>query len=167
MTSHDLRCPACNAHVRPDADWCTLCYTDLRVPPEAPEAPEAPVAAEAETAPGVEAPDGESPVDPATVPEQAGGQATGRHGKHARAATSYVNAMLDGKATPHDQAEEAAIEARADEMLAMLAADNANALGPLAERLRTTQSRVVAGLIGVVAVSLVGWLVMTVLGQFL
>jgi hypothetical protein len=34
-TSPELRCPGCQALIRPDADWCTLCYADLRaVPPE-------------------------------------------------------------------------------------------------------------------------------------
>lgn len=40
------RCPQCSATVRPDADWCTLCYADLRpAPPPAPEPAPEPVAA--------------------------------------------------------------------------------------------------------------------------
>ena len=31
--STDPRCPRCAAHVRVGADWCTLCYTDLRPAP--------------------------------------------------------------------------------------------------------------------------------------
>lgn len=33
-TSPDLRCPGCAAQTRPDARWCTLCYSDLRSPAE-------------------------------------------------------------------------------------------------------------------------------------
>jgi tetrahydromethanopterin S-methyltransferase subunit F len=28
------RCPGCSASVRPDAQWCSLCYRDLRSAPE-------------------------------------------------------------------------------------------------------------------------------------
>lgn len=30
----DARCPRCSAALRPGAPWCTLCYADLRPPPE-------------------------------------------------------------------------------------------------------------------------------------
>ena len=33
------RCPKCAAAVRKDADWCTLCYADLRPAPEPPPPP--------------------------------------------------------------------------------------------------------------------------------
>jgi RNA polymerase subunit RPABC4/transcription elongation factor Spt4 len=33
------RCPACSAAVRPDAQWCSLCYFDLR-PPRAEQPPQ-------------------------------------------------------------------------------------------------------------------------------
>lgn len=36
MTSVDLHCPSCQALVKAGADWCTLCYADLR-PAPAPE----------------------------------------------------------------------------------------------------------------------------------
>jgi hypothetical protein len=42
------RCPKCAAAVRKDADWCTLCYADLRPAPAPPPViPAAPVAAPA------------------------------------------------------------------------------------------------------------------------
>ena len=37
------RCPACGAAVRASADWCTLCYADLRPAPPPPEPVAAPV----------------------------------------------------------------------------------------------------------------------------
>ena len=35
-TSDDLRCPHCAAHVTAAAEWCTLCYADLRTPVQPP-----------------------------------------------------------------------------------------------------------------------------------
>ena len=156
-TSHDLRCPQCSAQTSPGADWCTLCFADLR-PKEMREAPAVPPAAEA--VPGTE-PAVDAAVGAALEPAARG------NGKHARAATTYDDTALTAvpAVTPRDPAETAEIEARADEMLAILAADNRNRLGPVAERLTTTHSRIVAGLIGLVGVSLLGWLVMTVLGH--
>ena len=153
-TSHDLRCPQCSAQTSPGADWCTLCFADLR-PPAAQEAPAEPAAVEA-------VPDADPTVADPTLEQVGGG-----NGKHARAATTYDDAALTAvpALTRRDPAETAEIEARADEMLAILAAANRNSLGPVAERLTTTHSRIVAGLIGLVGVSLLGWLVMTVLGH--
>jgi hypothetical protein len=162
MTSQDLRCPQCSAHVSPGADWCTLCFADLRVPPVAEAAPEVEVAAEVE-------PDVGPAAVPALVSQQADEQVGGR-GKHARsaahAATSYDEATSYRAATPRDEAEAAALDARANEMLAILAAESSNPLGPLATRLESTSSRVVACVVGLVALVLVGLLVMTVLGHF-
>jgi hypothetical protein len=165
MTSNDLRCPQCSAHVSPGADWCTLCFVDLRVPPVAEVAEVAEIAPEAEP-----------PREPALVAEQTGEQAGeptgGAGGKHARSAsaddaTSYAEATSYAAQTPRDAAESAAIEARADEMLAILAAESSHPMGPLAERLESTSARVIAGLIGLVVLSVAGLLVMTVLGHFI
>jgi hypothetical protein len=38
------RCPSCASAVRPGAQWCTLCFTDLRTREEPPVQPDAPVA---------------------------------------------------------------------------------------------------------------------------
>lgn len=35
--SSDLRCPQCGAHLPAVADWCSLCYADLRPTPAPPE----------------------------------------------------------------------------------------------------------------------------------
>jgi hypothetical protein len=105
--------------------------------------------------PAVEAvPEAEAAVEPATRVS----------GKHGRSATADHDVAVTAVG-PRDLAETAKIEARADEMLAMLRADNGNPLGPVADHLTTTHSRIVAGLIGLVGVSLLGWLVMTVLGH--
>jgi hypothetical protein len=152
MTSNEERCPACSAHVTPGADWCTLCFADLRVAPVAP----LPMVTEGEAAPDLAL-----AVEQPLVPEQVAEPAVDGRGKHARAATTY------GDPAPLDAADLTALQARADEMLAILAAESGHPMGPLADRLESTTSRVVAGLIGLVALSAVGLLVMTVLGHFI
>jgi RNA polymerase subunit RPABC4/transcription elongation factor Spt4 len=59
----DVRCPHCGALLRPGAEWCTLCYADLRPKPE-PE-PVTVIAREPSYAAGA-AP--AAPVDPLTAP---------------------------------------------------------------------------------------------------
>jgi hypothetical protein len=55
------RCPACAAALRPGAPWCTLCYTDLRLPAPEPEPePEPPLPARAR-----------ADFDPLTAPPEA------------------------------------------------------------------------------------------------
>jgi len=103
-------------------------------------------------------PESEPEVERAVEPVSIG------NGKHARPATTYDDSAVTAVA-PRDPAETAKIEARADEMLAMLKADIGNPLGPMADRLTSAHSRIVTGLIGLVVVTLLGWLVMTVLGH--
>lgn len=152
MTSPDLRCPQCSAHISSDAGWCTLCYADLRVPPEPPP-PSA-----IEPAPGGAA--GPELEDPAAGLDEQG------RGRHARSATSYDDQATREAPAPDDEAASVDIEARAEQMLAMLAAENGRPLGPWADRLDSTTSRVVAGLVGLVVLAVAGLLVMTVLGHF-
>ena len=151
MTSHDLSCPRCSAHVSPDADWCTLCFADLRVPPVAEAAPEPETAVETAV---------ETLVEPVATPEGSAQPAGAGRGKHARSATSYDDAG------PTDAAESAALGASADEMLARLAAESGHRLGPLADRLESTGARAVAAAFGAVLLLVVGLLVMTLLGHF-
>ena len=55
------RCPSCNAAVTVSAQWCTLCYADLRVPETVPAAVPAPApVASAPAAPAL----AELPPDP-------------------------------------------------------------------------------------------------------
>jgi hypothetical protein len=156
MTSPDLRCPQCSAHIRPDAGWCTLCHADLRVPPEQP----APPAVE-------DAPDGDSAVELGSDAAPAATQDSAGRGKHARSATTYDDDAVPREVgEPRDEAAVAEAEARADQMLAILAAESGNPLGPWANHLESTTSRVVAGLVGLVVLVIAGLLVMTVLGHF-
>ena len=118
-TSHDLRCPRCSAHTSPGADWCTLCFADLR--PKA-------LREDTGSLPAVEA-----VAETRLTGDRRRSRRRVGNGKHARAATTYDDAALTAVSRPpcpRDPAETAEIEARADEMLAMLTADSGNPLGP-------------------------------------
>lgn len=78
--SSDLRCPRCSAHVPAGAQWCSLCYADLREG-ERRDSPDA-------------APDPTSPIEPARRTGASGG---GRHARRAPApedAEQLADAML-------------------------------------------------------------------------
>lgn len=64
------RCPRCAALVRPGADWCTLCYADLRPAPPQPLLEPAPTGPAATSAPAQPAPGTASSdmFDPLTAP---------------------------------------------------------------------------------------------------
>lgn len=163
-TSQDLRCPQCSAHTSPGADWCTLCFADLRPPPavEAVPEPASTVEAVPEPPPTVE-PD-RGPEETADQPDEPVGR---RSGKHARAATTYDDALSLSAALPRDAASMAEFDARAAEMLAQLAADTDRPLGPIAARLNSTSAQAVAAGFGILLLVVVALLVMTVLGHFI
>lgn len=144
-TSHDLRCPTCAAHVRADADWCTLCYTDLRPPVEAPQ---------------------ETVVE-ATAAEPV--EVVGGRGKHARQSTSYDDPAAGAReaqaADPRELPEEAALGVEA--MFAVLAAQSTPPLGPLARYLDSTGSRTAVMVGGLAAVTVLGFALMALLGSLL
>jgi len=150
-TSHDLRCPGCQAHVAQDAEWCSLCYADLRpAPPEpeplpdtsTPEAAGANVAVAADGVPAVDLP---------------GGAPSGRHGRRrkppATGAAEESGMQLDG--------------VDVDAMLAQLALETGSGLAPIAGRLESKGSKAIVITGGVVVVGLALFLLMTVLGALL
>jgi hypothetical protein len=168
MTLHDLRCPQCSAHVTPGAEWCTLCFTDLRPRSEPPVPAPVPVA----VAVAVAGAGAGAAVEPDLVADHAAEPSEGGRGKHARSASptgtaTGTAATATSDLAPLTAADRAALEARADEMLVMLAAQSSLPMGSLASRLESTGSRVVAGIIGLVVLSTAGLLVMTVLGHFI
>jgi hypothetical protein len=150
-TSRDLRCPTCGAHARLDAEWCTLCYADLRPPAPEPE-PAAPL--DAEPAAPLDAEPGLTP----SASDEASAAPSVPTGKHARRAASTTG-------EPGDDPRLAGVDV--DVMLSRLAAETPPALGPLAGRLDSKASRVAAVSAGVAVVGLVLLLVMTVLGSLL
>ncbi len=66
-TPNATACPSCGAALRPGAPWCTLCYADLRPPPEPEPAPVVPEPSLPLTAP-VGAAFGIPAADPLTQP---------------------------------------------------------------------------------------------------
>jgi hypothetical protein len=162
MTSNDLRCPQCSAHVPPGADWCALCFADLRSPAE-PEPAAAPALAPVEPAPAHESA-AEQAADPEQYPvaNESGG------GKHARSAPTYDEAFPRPNGVPLDDAARARLDTRTAEMLAMLAAaESSQPLGPLAARFESTSSRAIGALVGSSFLILAVLLGMTILGHFI
>jgi hypothetical protein len=157
MTSNDLRCPQCSAHVSPDAHWCTLCFADLRPAPVVEEVPDQPAAEPEQSAP--------QRVD--QVGDQVLEQGEPGRGKHARSKPTYDDAVPRSESVPRDAAATAEFEARAEEMLALLAADTSHPLGPVADRLKTNSARAVAAGFGFVLLLLAVLLVMALLGHFI
>jgi hypothetical protein len=118
----------------------------------------------------------EAPPEPPTVeagPEPEPAVEPAPRGKHGRSATTDDDAAVPGvtgvnsatAVAPRDPTETAELEARASEMLAMLAADTHRPLGPLAARLDSTSSRAVAAAVGAVLLLLAILLTMTLLGH--
>lgn len=128
MTHVLTQCPRCGAPVRGHADWCTLCYTDLRPAPE----PE---------------PQPEPAVGEAGLPAVAADP----KGKHAR------RAPLEDEPAP-SPAGISKDGLNVDAMFALLAAESTAPLGRLSGRLDTKGAQLtlmVGGLVAVVAVMLV------------
>jgi hypothetical protein len=148
-TSRALRCPRCDAHVLADADWCTLCYADLRPAPQPEPEPEPqpePGADEPEPVALAPGPAGDLAADaPVDVPP-----ATGKHARRAGPA-------------PEDGLEGVDVDA----MLAQLAIESDSGLGPLAGRLQTKESKAIVIVGGIAVVCVVLFVLMAVLGALL
>lgn len=139
-----LRCPSCDALVPPTAEWCSLCYADLRPPaPDEPAVDEQGAASE----PVDEQDAASEPVDDVPAP--------GRP----------VEAAVPGPGTP--DSGEAAVLARADAMLAELAAQTPPTLSGLPSRLRTKEARLVVMIGGVVVCAVLLFAVMWLAGALL
>lgn len=147
-TSHDLRCPKCGAHAPAAADWCTLCYADLR-PPAEPDPTGVP--------PQQEAADAD-----ATLETSVGAAAEGARGKHARRPTA-------GETGTATAAPDGSLPAGVDLdlMIAQLAAETSAPLGSFMDRFDSKGSRALVLCGGVAAVVVLLLLVMTVLGSLL
>jgi len=125
--------------VRAGAQWCTLCYADLRPAPVVPERAERAEPAELELV--------TVPPTPAT-------------GKHARGRASTEGSSEDRASDPDP-------ELRAEAMLALLAAETGKPLAGLTGRFESTGSRIGLMAGGVVVVAGVLFLLMLVLGSLL
>ena len=123
--------------MRAGAQWCTLCYADLRPAPVIPERAERAEPAERELV----------TVPPAT-------------GKHARRSASTEGSTEERTSEPDPAL-------RAEAMLVLLAAETGNPLGGLSGRFESTGSRIGLMAGGVVAFSGVLFLLMLVIGSLL
>jgi hypothetical protein len=166
-------CPRCGAHARRGAQWCTLCYADLRpapprsrraepvletVPPTPTTAPTpAPTTA---PVPVVVAGRGKharpgSTVE-ATVPQHSGAEQSG-------AEQSGTEQSGAGSGPPARTADEEALRS-ADAMLALLALEQTPPLPGLSGRLDSKGARVALTVGGMALVGLFFFLVMALLG---
>jgi hypothetical protein len=153
VTSHELRCPKCGAHALAAADWCTLCYADLRPPaepeqPREPELPEEPVATADST-----------PATPEAGPDAPAIDSAGSRGKHARQASTQGSDTTDGATG------ELPANIDVELMLAQLAAETPAPLASLMDRFDTKASRALAICGGVLAVGVVLLVAMTIIGS--
>ena len=140
-------CPRCGAHSRLGAQWCTLCYADLRpAPARSRRAAPVPVTV---------------PPTPTPTPTPVSVTAAGR-GKHARQGTT-VEESVPQSGLPTRASDEEALR-KADAMLAMLALEQTKPLPGLAGRLDSKGARVALTVGGMALVGLFLFLVMAVLG---
>jgi hypothetical protein len=146
-TSQDLRCPRCDAHVRAGADWCTLCYHDLRPAVVEPEPVVVPVD-EPELA----------DVDTEPAPESGSESAPARTGRHA-AGPDTTSASGNAPGLP---------DAQIALMLAQLAAEESGPpLGSISSKVATPGAKAVLIIGGSVLATVLAWLLMTLFGTLL
>ena len=141
-------CPRCGAHSRPGAQWCTLCYADLRPAP----------ARSRRADPALVT------VPPTPAPTPTAVAAAGR-GKHARQDPTVEEGGSES-GLPARTSDEEALRS-ADAMLAMLAAEQTKPLPGLSGRLDSTGARVGLMAGGMALIALVLFLVMAVIGTML
>jgi hypothetical protein len=179
--THDaLRCPRCAAHVPTGAQWCSLCYADLRPAPEPVAEPLAPAAAQPTVGLTTEPVAVGGGVDEGGIIGESVAVAV-RHGRHSRSAaepaaatTSAVTpAPVEAAAavfgTPTQSTEDARLEAISAELLARLAAETrpSTRLSRAFAMVDSTPKRVGLMLGGLTVISTVLFAVMTVFGSLL
>jgi hypothetical protein len=179
MTSAEDSCPHCGAVVRPDAPWCTLCLASLRpvVVPEAAPSPDAltapleQVLAPAATATATDLDDRPSPAPPSPAlpagspAPVAAPVAAPRRGRHAAARDDEP--LDPGWSQTPDSARDGSEEESVDVMLSLLRAEHAkDDAVPFASAMSERSTRVMVIGVGMVGLTLLGLVVLLVLGQF-
>ena len=140
-------CPRCGAHARVGAQWCTLCYTDLRPAPVRVETP-------------VPEPDPEPAREPELVSVPAAPAARGKHARRSPSPDDIVPA----------QPGPAEVASAADAMLAQLAAESSAplaGLGGLFSRLESGGARAALLVAGILLVGTVLFGLMALIGSLL
>ena len=158
MTPVPSGCPRCGAHTRLGAQWCTLCYADLRPAPVRSRQQDPALVAVPAT------PDSESVSEPVGAAASAA-----TRGKHARHDATVEDSGSESE--PAEPAEPLARGAQAndvlstDAMLALLAAESKKPLPGLAGRLESTGSRIALMAGGMVLFATFLFVVMAVIGS--
>lgn len=148
-TTYDLKCPRCAAHAPAGADWCSLCYADLRpaVTPEPEQQPE-PVAAEPEPV--------QLEAEPALAELVTAGPPRGKHAKRAESGE------------PGDLGADGAATVDPDALLAQLAAaESGNPLGSYSRFVDTPAKKVGLMVGGAVAAMVLLFALMAIAGALL
>lgn len=146
MATHatDLRCPRCGAHAPSGAQWCSLCFADLRASEDAP-VPTPEVVTEAASVSPVEVSGREAPAPDVRS-----------RGKHARRSVAPA------------QDPAADVEAQAAQLLAQLAASESGApLGRYSGFVDTPAKKVGLMMGGAVVAMLVLFVLMALIGMVL
>ena len=147
------RCPQCSAAVRPDALWCSLCHFSLQSAPEpvavTVPAPAPVVPAESIPAPASELPASELPVSDLGVSDLA------------------VSDLTVPESWVDEVAQESSV-AEPEFDLSLLGGDPFNpALGGLASKVSSNSGKAAVVIGGTVAVSVVFFALMSLIGLFL
>jgi hypothetical protein len=158
-TAPSVRCPSCAAYVRAGGEWCTLCYADLRPRPDPTPAVSDEPAPEAVADAPAEVENAAAPA--AGVPELTAPKPRGKHAKHTK---QGAEAPVFGQ--PTQVVADAEIDAIADRMLAELATQRDNPLGPLSGWVDTKGKQVAVMVGGGVAAMCVLFLLMALAGTF-
>ena len=147
------RCPQCSAAVRPDALWCSLCHFSLQSAPE-PVAVTVPAPAPVVPAESIPAPASELPVSDLGVSDLAVSDLT-----------------VPDLTVPESWVDEVAQESSVAEPefdLSLLGGDPFNpALGGLASKVSSNSGKAAVVIGGTVAVSVVFFALMSLIGLFL
>ena len=156
MSADHAGCPRCGASVRAGSQWCTLCYADLRPPPD-PQHPAVVAAAELGVPTGL-APADQAPAALALADLALAGAAPQpvSRGRHARR-----------EPVPDEAQAEGLERLDVDAMLAQLAAQSPQPMGGLLSRLDSTGARVGLMIGGVVAFTVGIFLLLALVGSLL
>ena len=152
-TAPSVRCPACTAYVRAGSEWCTLCYADLRPKPDpAPPVSQEPSSEALAEVEHVGAAMADLPAPAAPTPR-------GKHAKRAAAESVFGQ--------PTAVVDDAEVGAIADRMLAELASQRENPLGPLSTAVDTKAKQVALMVGGAFAGMFLLFVLMALLGTLL
>ena len=152
-------CPRCGAHTRIGAQWCTLCYADLRPAPDATRRPD-PALVTVPPTPAAEARSERAPESAPATPVTGPGR-----GKHARHDSTVEHHQSESDSEPATRSAHASEVLSPDAMLVLLAAESSKPLPGLSGRLESKGSRIALTVGGMAMIAVLLFAVMAVLGM--